>query len=222
MSFWSSSSVIGWSGFLRSWLWVVVKPLTSSPAMPIDDLASAGTRPSPRPPGGRPRSCRRRPRCPRRSPTACATAPAACDRRRGRCPAPRRRSRRRAPWRTRCRCRARCRSARLSASSRCQIRRQKAISASDAMVARTDSRTAAERVGQSLAARPHAPGPSPGGRRPCAPIGPAAALTRSPAAIPRSTRSSDTVTKTCGASASRASAITPDAEGARGRPWPRP
>ena len=35
MSFWSSASVIGWSGFLRSWLWVVVKPLTSSPAMPM-------------------------------------------------------------------------------------------------------------------------------------------------------------------------------------------
>ncbi len=35
MSFWSSPSVIGWSGFLRSWLWVVVKPLTSSPAIPM-------------------------------------------------------------------------------------------------------------------------------------------------------------------------------------------
>ena len=35
MSLWSSASVIGWSGFLRSWLWVVVKPLTSSPAMPM-------------------------------------------------------------------------------------------------------------------------------------------------------------------------------------------
>ena len=35
MSFWSSLSVIGWSGFLRSCEWVVVKPFTSSPAMPI-------------------------------------------------------------------------------------------------------------------------------------------------------------------------------------------
>ena len=35
MSFWSSASVIGWSGRLRSWLWVVVKPLTSSPAIPM-------------------------------------------------------------------------------------------------------------------------------------------------------------------------------------------
>src|SRR5579862_805915 len=35
ISFWSSASVIGWSGRLRSWLWVVVKPLTSSPAIPI-------------------------------------------------------------------------------------------------------------------------------------------------------------------------------------------
>ncbi len=35
MSFWSSPSVIGWSGFLRSWAWVVVNPLTSSPAMPM-------------------------------------------------------------------------------------------------------------------------------------------------------------------------------------------
>ncbi len=35
MSFWSSASVIGWSGFLRSWLCVVVKPLTSSPAIPM-------------------------------------------------------------------------------------------------------------------------------------------------------------------------------------------
>ena len=35
MSFWSSASVIGWSGCLRSWLCVVVKPLTSSPAMPM-------------------------------------------------------------------------------------------------------------------------------------------------------------------------------------------
>ncbi len=34
MSFWSSASLIGWSGRLRSWLWVVVKPFTSSPAMP--------------------------------------------------------------------------------------------------------------------------------------------------------------------------------------------
>ena len=30
--------MIGWSGRLRSWLWIVVKPLTSSPAMPIDHL----------------------------------------------------------------------------------------------------------------------------------------------------------------------------------------
>ena len=29
------ASVIGWSGRLRSWLWVVVKPLTSSPAIPM-------------------------------------------------------------------------------------------------------------------------------------------------------------------------------------------
>ena len=35
ISFCSSASVIGRSGFLRSWLCVVVKPLTSSPAIPI-------------------------------------------------------------------------------------------------------------------------------------------------------------------------------------------
>ena len=35
ISFWSSASVIGWSGRLRSWAWLVVKPLTSSPAIPM-------------------------------------------------------------------------------------------------------------------------------------------------------------------------------------------
>ena len=35
MSFWSSWSVIGWVGFLRSWTWTVVKPFTSSPAIPM-------------------------------------------------------------------------------------------------------------------------------------------------------------------------------------------
>ena len=40
--------------------------------------------------------------------------------------------------------------------------------------------------------------------------------------IPRATRSSLTVTKSCGSSASRPSAMTPDAEQRRGRPSPRP
>ena len=71
MSFWSSPSVIGWSGRLRSWLTVVVKPLTSSPAMPMTTWLG-GSRPSPRPPGARRRSCRRPRRCRRRSRTACA------------------------------------------------------------------------------------------------------------------------------------------------------
>src|SRR4051812_34874284 len=44
MSFWSSASVMGWSGLLRSWLWVVVKPLTSSPAMPI--MTCVGRKPA--------------------------------------------------------------------------------------------------------------------------------------------------------------------------------
>ena len=35
MSRWSSASVIGTSGFLRSCVWLVVKPLTSSPAIPM-------------------------------------------------------------------------------------------------------------------------------------------------------------------------------------------
>src|SRR4051794_35031135 len=44
MSFCSSASVIGWSGRLRSWLCVVVNPLTSSPAIPM--TTSVGRKPA--------------------------------------------------------------------------------------------------------------------------------------------------------------------------------
>ena len=100
-----------------------------------DDLARAGSRPSPRPPGARPRSCRRRPRCPRPCPTACGSGPGACGRRRGRSRGPSRRSRTRAPWRTPCRCRAPCRrrASGRRRGSRCGARN--AISARHAVAA---------------------------------------------------------------------------------------
>ena len=142
--------------------------------------------------------------------------PGACARRRGPCRARRRRSRRRAPWRTRCRRRARCRRRGSRPRRVARSRRQKAISP-PRRCAGADARS---RSAASASASPSRRVPLPwaicGRPPPLAPSGPAAALTRSPAAIPRSTRSSETVTKTCGSSASRARAMTPDAERVRG------
>ena len=192
----------------------------------LDELAgdadrrpgSAGSRPSPRPPGGRPRSCRRPRRCRRPCPTACGSGPVACGRRRGPCRGRRRRSRRRGPSRTRCRCRARCRRPAPRRSSRCRIRRQKAIQPALVKAVRIASIAWPQPVGR----RCPCPGPSPAGRRPGRRSPATASWTRSPADTPRATRSSLTVTKSCGSSPSSPSAITPDPRTCRGRPSRRP
>ena len=117
-------------------------------------------------------------------------------------------------------------TARLSPSSRCQILRQKATfrrssaAASGGIVTSASScRTMAPRTEASASLTPERSVPIPcaiwGRPPPFAPMGAAAALTSSPAEIPRSTRSSETVTKICGASASSSRAITPDSSAAR-------
>ena len=121
MSFTSSASVIGWSGFLRSWVRVVVKPLTSSPAMPTTTwvgpearhLLGFLERDGAVVDDGRDV----------RDGAALhvAEALALAARRRGRCRGRRHRSRRRAPWRTPSRCPGRCTrsSAGLRRGTRC-------------------------------------------------------------------------------------------------------
>ena len=207
MSFWSSPSVIGWSGFLRSWLWVVVKPLTSSPAMPmttwvgpkaghllgflerdravVDDGRDVGD--GPRLHVGRPWRLRPTPRT--------VPWPVAVD----------------------------VEDERLGelgpdVERRAGGQRFAGVALPDAAPeghqAPFSSLVAdrGEGLGQTGAARARGPGPSAGGRR-RAPRSPASpTVTRSPAEMPRATRSSETVTKSCGSSASSASATTPGAE----------
>ena len=132
-----------------------------------------------------------------------AAGPGACGRRRGPCRGRRRRSRRRAPWRTRSRCRAPCRRPAPRRSSRWRIRRQKAIQfvALGPETARRPPRA------PSVEARRGATALALGHLRPAA----AAAVDRGdaprgrgrPPRCPVATRSSLTVTKSCGSSASR-------------------
>ena len=205
MSFWSSASVIGWSGRLRSWLWVVVKPLTSSPAMPMTTWV--GRKPA--------ISSASWSATAQLSTTAAmsATVPdCMCDR----------------PWRLRPTPRtvpcpdasmsktsalansvptsSAVQAASASVESRCQILRQKAIEARSGLGRLETRPDRAERVRQARSPACPCPGPSPGGRRPCRRCAASPPRTRSPAEIPRSTRVvARRVTKSCGSSASRPS-----------------
>ena len=210
MSFWSSASLIGWSGRLRSWLWVVVKPFTSSPAMPMTTWL--GRKPA--------ISSASWSATAQLSTTAAmsATVPdCMCDRPWRLRPTPRT-----VPWPSSpiSKTRALANSVPMSSAvqaasasplSRCRIRRQKAISLPRSS-RRSNRRRSAS--GQPVAPACPCPAPSPAGRRPGRRSRRPPPSTRSPADTPRSTRSSLTVTKTCGSSASRPSAITPDANAA--------
>ena len=204
MSRWSSASVIGWSGFLRSWLWVVVKPLTSSPAIPMTTWV--GRKPA--------ISSASWSATAQLSTTAAmsATVPdCMCDR-----PCRLRPTPRTVPWPSGSMSKTSAlansvptssavQAANASLASRCQIRRQKAIRprSRDGPGSRPAHRPAPSR----RVPRPWAMFGRPPPRPPSAGI---AALTRSPAEIPRATRSSETVTNSCGSSASSASAMTPE------------
>ena len=138
-------------------------------------------------------------------------------------PCRRRRSRTRAPWRTRSRHRAPCtrpaaRSPLAAESgarrpcvfSRCWV----ALSGAVAQPRSSASRIASRALGSRSRRVPRAWAIS--GRPPPRPsITGAPWLTSAPAETPRATRSSLTVTKSCGSSASSASAMTPSPSSAR-------
>ena len=142
-------------------------------------------------------------------------------RRRGRCRRRRRRSRRPAPWRTPCRCRARCtRRARSPSAAGGSGARRPCYGGSAAWpVAAGRCALGSRRPREWLPARSaagrdacRAPGPCPADRRPALDARVRRGLTSAPAETPRATRSSLTVTKSCGSSASSARAMTPVAE----------
>ena len=211
ISFWSSASVIGWSGFLRSWLWVVVKPLTSSPAIPMTTwlgrkpaissaswsataqlsttAAMSATVPD----------CMWREALPLAADAADGAVAVVVD----------------------------LEDERLGelgpdVERRAGGERLAVVALPDAG-ARRPLRPPARRrarprdaIAASAVRRgPRDACPCPGPSRPAAALPSIAATpsrTRSPAEMPRATRSSLTVTKSCGSSASRPSAMTPDAE----------
>ena len=178
-----------------------------------DDLASAGSRPSPRLPGGRPRSCRRPRRCRRPCPTACGDRP--CRLR----PTPRT---------------VPCPSSSISKTSALanSVPMSSAVQAASASAAvalpdpapeghqppvasmrRTRRRGSPPSAsGQPLAARALALGHLRSAAAPAVDRGHGDRARGRRPTMPRATRSSLTVTKSCGSSASRPSAITPDAE----------
>ena len=184
-----------------------------------DDLASAGSRPSPRPPGARPRSCRRRRRCPRPCPTACGSGPGACG------PTPRT-----VPWpvssisNTSALANSVPMSSAVQAAGTAPSSRSRCGAGTPSRPPRPRARPRASRGARRgrppRRARPRSrpraplaacpcPGPSPGGRRRGRRCWLTAAWTSGPAAMPRATRSSLTVTNSCGSSASSPRAITP-------------
>ena len=174
----SSLSVIGRSALIRCWSWTVVKPLTSSPAMPMT-TCSAGSRPSPRLPGARPSSCRRRPRCRPRCPTACAPGPGASARRPRTTPLPPSISKTSA-FANSVPTSSAVHAVRRRSRRGCQSGARTAIGRSDLAIAaaRADG---VERRRRRPRASCRGPGPSRAGRRPCRRSRRTATLTRSPA-----------------------------------------
>ena len=205
MSFWSSALGDRLVGLLALLAWVVVKPLTSSPAMPMTtwvgrkpaissaswsataQLSTTAAMSATVPDCMCDRPCRLRP-TPRTVPCPAASISKT------------------SALANSVPTSSAVQAASASSPSRCQIRRQKAIRPPVRVAAR-------DRRERRLAGRPRRV-PLPwaiSGRPPPRPsIAGIAAVTRSPAEIPRATRSSETVTKSCGSSASSASATTPD------------
>ena len=203
-------------GRLRSWVRVVVKPLTSSPAIPITTWVGRKP-PSPRPPGARPRSCPRRPRCPPPSPTACGSGPGApadaADRAMpGLVDLERERLANSVPM---SRAVAAAGRGRRPGSDPAQESHPACLAAPAAAGSRGAARAAAAARTAAIASpSPSRRVPSPwaiSGRPPPWPsMLRTASETSGPASMPRPTRSSLTVTNSCGSSASSPTAITPD------------
>ena len=212
MSLCSSASVMGWSGRLRSWLWLVVKPLTSSPAMPMTTwvgwmpaIASA-SRSAARQLSTTPAMSVTVPDCMWREPL-----PLAADAR-ARCPSPSSIPNTSAltnsvPMSSEVPSPAPCRrrGPGSGAGWPCVSAARDAVAVPGHAAARW--RRARPRC--PSAGRP-CPAPSPAGRRPARRWRAWPHATRSAAETPRATRSSLTVTKTCGSSSSSTSAMMPE------------